>query len=87
LSKPLFIDLGDFTKLVAEDETAKAAFISQLSKTIPTRYGTNKFYAGWGSRKGFHSIDSNAYHGISTSYPSEFYRDEYYQTSWYKATE
>lgn len=87
LSKPLFVDLGDFTKLVAEDETAKAAFISQLSKTIPTRYGTNKFYAGWGSRKGFHSIDSNAYHGISTSYPSEFYRDEYYQTSWYKATE
>lgn len=87
LSKPLFLDLGDYVKLVAEDEAAEEAFMTQLSKTVISRYHTDKFYAGWGANKGMKPVYADQYFGLSTSYPSDFYRDEYYQTSWYKATE
>lgn len=85
LSKPLFIDIGEYVSLAATDEQAKADFMTQLEKSVVARYTLNSYYSAWGTRGRYH-INEESYHGLSTSYPSEFYRDEYYQTAWYKDT-
>lgn len=85
LSEPLFIDMGDYVKLVANDPDDKDAFINQLNKTIPHKYTLSEYYSAWGTA-GRYMIDINSYHGLTTSYPSAAYRDAYYQTEWYKAT-
>ncbi len=85
LSKPLFVDLGEYVSLAATNEQAKADFMSQLEKSVVSRYTLNSYYSAWGTRGRYH-ISEDSYHGLSTSYPSEFYRDEYYQTAWYRDT-
>lgn len=86
LSKELFIDLGDYVHLAAENDAAREAFMTQLDKTVIARHTLSKYYSAWGDRRGFHAISPSSYYGLSTSYSSEFYRDEYYQTAWYKAS-
>lgn len=86
LSKPLFMDLGEYVNLTGNDTRAKEEFMTQLDKTVPARYTLSTYYSAWGV-SGRYPISSSSYHGLSTSYPSEFYRDAYYQTAWYKAVE
>lgn len=85
LSKPLFVDLGEYVNLAANDEQAKNDFMTQLDKSVIARYTLSSYYSAWGTKGRYH-ISEDSYHGISTSYPSEFYRDEYYQTAWYRDT-
>lgn len=85
LYEPLFIDLGEYVKLAATDERAKDDFIAQFDKSVLSRYTLSSYYSAWGT-SGKYSISDSSYHGLSTSYPSELYRDEYYQTAWYRDT-
>lgn len=84
-NKHLFFDLGDFVSKACNNEQVKSQFKAQLERTIPSRYTTTSFYAGNGN-SGIYPINPNVYSGITTSQPSELYRNNYMNTSWYKAT-
>lgn len=79
----VFFDLGDYVEKMCEDNANKSDFISQLDRTVATRYTLNKFYSAYG-KSGTYIITS--YSGLNTSAPALVYTSDYKQTAWYKAT-
>mgnify|MGYP003296310065 CR=1 FL=1 len=82
-SKHIFFDLGDYVNKMSDDTQAKESFNEQLNRTIITTYKPDLFYSGYGTR-GKYSLKT--FSGLTTSAPSDLYRESYSQTAWYKAT-
>ncbi len=81
----LFFDLGDYVDKTCTNEEVKSRFKAQLERTIPSKYTTSKFWAGYGNM-GYYYVNAKAYSGITTSQPSVMYQSNYTDTEWYKAT-
>lgn len=81
----LFFDLGDYVDKTCTDEQVKSQFKAQLERTIPSKYTTKQFWAGYGNA-GFYPINTKTYSGITTSQPSLMYQSNLKETAWYKAT-
>ena len=79
----IFFDLGDYVDKMCNDNSLKANFNRQLSKTVIHKYTLDKFYSAYGVSGKY---DIKSYSGINTSAPATVYIDDYKQTSWYKAT-
>ena len=83
----IFYDLEDYVQQSCTDTQAVADFVSQLGKTVTSRYHTDSFYSVYNNK--MNAIKH--YSGITTSAPimldaTSLYRDEWQQTEWYKAT-
>lgn len=78
-----FYDFGQWVNTVATDNTALAAFNSQMKMCIIESYTLDSFYSAYGSY-GTYPIDKSVYSGVTTSAPSEAYPNGWRQTNWYK---
>lgn len=83
-SRHVFYDLGDYVDKMCGDPALKALFDAQMSRTVPCKYTLGSFWSNYGDKSALYPI--TAFSGLSTSAPSEVYRDDYAETSWYKAT-
>ncbi len=80
-----FYDFGEFCSVVATDKAALDRFEEQLSRCVIATYTLPTFYSALGSY-GTYTIDEEVYSGVTTSLPSELYRDAIKRTAWWKAT-
>lgn len=80
-----FYDFGEFCSVAATDQAALDRFEEQLSRCVIATYTLPTFYSALGSY-GTYPIDEEVYSGITTSLPSERYRDAIKRTAWWKAT-
>ncbi len=83
-SRHVFYDLGDYVDKMCDDPALKAEFDAQMDRTVPCKYTLDSFWSNYGSQSGRYPI--TVFSGLSTSAPSTVYRDDYAETSWYKAT-
>lgn len=84
-SEHTFFDLGNYITSYSTDKSLIDAFKQQMERTVICKFTLDRFWSNYGSA-GSYNIDIEKFSGITTSAPSKLYRDDYTQTSWYKAT-
>ena len=83
----IFFDLEHYVTLSCTDAAAVTAFTEQMARTVSGQYHTKTFYSAYNNL----ANAINYYSGITTSAPilnvaGSAYKEEWKQTSWYKAT-
>lgn len=79
----IFFDLGDYVSKVCTNPKATSALLTQLQKSVPTKYTLDTF---WSTYIHADHYPVTSFSGLSTSAPSVLLRSSYPQTAWYKAT-
>ncbi len=83
-SHHVFYDLGDYIDKICGDATLKSEFDARMDKAVPCKYTLDSFWSNYGKKAGLYPI--TVFSGLSTSAPSQVYRDSYAGTAWYRAT-
>lgn len=86
MTRHVFLDFEHYARMAYPAPSLLYAFRAAFDRAFPpeNRLHTQSFYSAYNNRH--NPIEEGCYSGVSTSEPSERYRESYAKTAWYRAT-